>query len=411
MTALLQNGFVQTALVISAPYLLPKGIRLVRSVLNPAPKGTRGTAHPAFANRPPPRMLVDSPRLAIFRLFLAALGVSVALFSALSPPHNLFLSLSTPHSFLSSIFPTLRHPLDIRLATETLARAWSHTLGRPLSEPELALASRLQTLDARLAYIAYGAGPLMQCAWCRPPGTASAAGLLGTDYLLAIAPGTAVAYLTALAGCGLLLSGNGRDRWRAWMVFAVVAGAGVEVWKRLTWDGARGGVGGKISMLHSELHLARTLFFTLLLVLSFLAHPAMIPAPPPSASSLIAPAIAAITSQTEGVLNRLRALSLQRMAILQKEEFRDEVNYFWTTASRDSSLARSDPRIQRVLETQFRIPGGPTEQFEQWLMDALGPTRVPVRNGSFTEGREETDEEDEDEEEKNSGAGEVPLTA
>ncbi|CDR35542.1 RHTO0S01e01640g1_1 [Rhodotorula toruloides] len=405
MTAILQNGLVQTALVISAPYLVPKGIRLVQSFLNPAPKGSRAPAHPAFVNRPPPRMLVDSPRLAIFRLFLVALGVSVAVFSALSPPHNLFLSLSTPHSFLSSLFPTLRHPLDIRLATETLARAWSHSLGRPLSEPELALASRLQTLDARLAYIAYGAGPLMQCAWCRPPGTASAAGLLGTDYLLAIAPGTAVACLTALTGCGLLLSGNGRERWRAWMVLAVVTGAGVEVWKRLTWDGARGGVGGKISMLHSELHLARALFFTVLLVLSFLAPPATIPSPPPSASSLLAPAISAISAQTEGVLDRLRALSLQRMAILHKEEFREQVTTFWTSAAHDSSLARSDPQIQDVLETQFRVPGGPTEQFEKWLMSSLGPVRVQVRHGG-AEG------EREDEEESEGGEGEeVSLTA
>lgn len=73
--------------VISAPYLLPKGIRLVQYFLNPTPKGTRVPAHPALANRPPPRTLVDSPRLAIFRLFLVALGVSVAVFSALSPPH------------------------------------------------------------------------------------------------------------------------------------------------------------------------------------------------------------------------------------------------------------------------------------------------------------------------------------
>lgn len=226
-------------------------------------------------------------------MFVCAFGLSLAVFSALNPPEvrytldsspslpriysgadrleilrpgaqNLFLSLSTPHSTLSRLFPFLRHPLDIRLATETLARAWSHTLlhHRPLDEPELALLNRLQSLDARLVYIAYGAKPLMQCEWCRPPGGGNMSSLGGTiiglDYLLASAPTILIAYLTTLAACGLLLSGNGRQRWRIWIVIPIVGGLGAEAYMRLTWDGGRGQAasGASISMVRSLLSLS-----------------------------------------------------------------------------------------------------------------------------------------------------------
>ncbi|BGP51203.1 translation termination factor GTPase eRF3 [Rhodotorula kratochvilovae] len=284
---------------------------------------------------------------------------------------NLFLALSSPRSALARLFPLLRTPLDLRVATESLARAWSSSLGRPLSDEELALASRLQTLDARLAYIAYGAGPLLQCGWCRPPGSASAAGLLGTDYLLAIAPGVSVAYLAALAGCGLLLSGNGRERWRKWAVMATLAGALYELWERLTWDGARGGIGGNVTMLHSQLHLLRTLFSTLLLVLSFLAPAAPLAPPTPSTSALVGPAVASIAAQSEAVLHRLRALSVQRMAVLHDDDMREKINAFWASASHESDLARADPQVRRIVE-QLRAEAGPSETFSAWVEGSSG---------------------------------------
>ena len=98
----------------------------------------------------------------------------------------------------------------------------------------------------------------MQCEWCRPPGgggsTSSWGGaLIGLDYLLASAPTILIAYLTTLAACGFLLSGNGRQRWRIWIVLAIVGGVGAEAYMRLTWDGGRGqaAVGGSISMVRS----------------------------------------------------------------------------------------------------------------------------------------------------------------
>ncbi|KAG0663397.1 hypothetical protein C6P46_002736 [Rhodotorula mucilaginosa] len=336
----------------------------------------------------------DSPQLAGFRLFVCAFGLSLAVFSALNPPENLFLSLSTPHSTLSRLFPFLRHPLDIRLATETLARAWSHTLlhHRPLDEPELALLNRLQSLDARLVYIAYGAKPLMQCEWCRPPGGGNMSSLGGTiiglDYLLASAPTILIAYLTTLAACGFLLSGNGRQRWRIWIVIPIVGGLGAEAYMRLTWDGGRGQAasGASISMIHSQLHVLRSLFFASLLTISYLAPASFHPIPAllqPDTSTIVAPALAAITNQGEDALQRLRALSIARMAVLHEDRSRKEVTDFWTSASTESRLARSDPVIVSALETRLRrrtsSGPGPSETFAAWVEEA---TALPAANAA-----------------------------
>ncbi|KPV71510.1 uncharacterized protein RHOBADRAFT_56552 [Rhodotorula graminis WP1] len=391
MSGLLSNGMVQTAALIASPYLVPRLVRLAQAWLNPRPKGARAPAHPA--SRPPARQRrrPDSSNLAAFRLFVVTLGVSLALFSALSPPHNLFLSLSTPHSTLSTLFPVLRRPLDLRLSTDTLARLWTASLAgrRPLTDDELLLASRLQTLDARLAYIAYGAAPLTQCAWCRPTGSNSATGLLGTDYLLSVLPGVAVAYLTALAGSGLLLAGNGRERWRVWAVMAVMGAAGYEMWMRLTWDGARGGVGGIVTMLHSKLHLLRTLFSALLLVASFLAPAASVPPAQPTTAALVAPAVASLAAQNEAVLHRLRALSMQRMAVLHDDDMRDKVTAFWAAASHESALARADPSVRRIVEAQLRAGGDASASaaFRVWVEGVMRPPGEDAGATAAGEGR------------------------
>ncbi|ORY54145.1 hypothetical protein BCR35DRAFT_310419, partial [Leucosporidium creatinivorum] len=273
---LVSFGTAQTLLLLAAPWLLPKGISLVRSVFSPSPAGTRTSLHPAY--RPPSRPR-DSPSRAHFRLLLISLSLSLAVFSLLLPPHNLFLSLSTPQSTLQSFFPALRTPLDLRLATETLARAWSVRLGRELGDEELGLLGRLQTLDARAVYVAYGTTPLMHCSWCRPGE--------GLDFLLMLAPGLGLEYLLVLAVMGLLL-GGGRKHWRSWMVVALLVGGAVEAYMRVSWAGPR--AGGSVMMLHSTLHLLRYTYFSLLLLVAYLLPPALV-SHSNSAASLISPAI------------------------------------------------------------------------------------------------------------------------
>ncbi|GAA5972943.1 hypothetical protein JCM11641_000332 [Rhodosporidiobolus odoratus] len=401
MAGLLSNGLVQLALVSATPILLPKAIRLGQAFLNPRPAGKRTPADPQpMPQKPPP----DDSRFAALRLFILALGVSLAVFSALNPPHNLFLLLSPPHSLLSQLLPSFRRPLDLRLATETLAKAWQAHLARPLADSELALAQRLQTLDARLAYIAYGAGPLMSCSWCKPPGTtATAAGLLGTDYFLAIAPSVALVYLSALAAAGVMLAGNGRQRYRKWPVMATVGMAAWESWQRLTWEGARGGVGGSVSMLHTHLHLIRLVFTLFLLILSYLAPPAPPPLQQPTTASILGPTLSIITTQTETALHRIRALSLLRKAVLQNEDYREKVTAFHARSAREATLARPSPAIKCLLKEQIRPA---MEASRAWLDVAMSVPRSDggevKREGETeeAEGEEERDHEEDEEDDR-----------
>ncbi|GAA5878713.1 hypothetical protein JCM3774_000482 [Rhodotorula dairenensis] len=388
----MNSGLVQTALLIAAPYLLPKVIRVGQSFLNPKPKGQRNPVHTYNGPSRDTIAAADSPRLAAFRLFVCALGLSLCVFSALNPPENLFLSLSPPHSFLSRLFPCLRHPLDIRLATETLSSAWSRTLlRRPLAEPELALLARLQTLDARLVYVAYGAGPLMHCMWCRSPGVVPTGSVFGLDYALALLPLTGIAYLVTLAGCGLLLSGNGRARFRSWIVVLLLGGMAAEVWARLTWDSGRGqtAVGAPIAMIHSQIHVLRSLFFASLVAVSYLApatrrlcHAGGAP-PPPGTSTIITPALVAIAQQSESALHRLRALSVARMAVLHDDRFRKEVTDFWTSASCESRLARSDPAVLSALETRLRGSSSSSSNLGNTSSSREGREEGPGPSASF----------------------------
>ncbi|GAA5982345.1 hypothetical protein JCM5350_006151 [Sporobolomyces pararoseus] len=397
---MLDHGLLQTGLLLAAPFLLPSAFKHIQSFLNPTPKGATTTQLRSTVERT--ERIKDGRNLAVFRLFVVTLGVSISLFTALLPPHNLFLSLSKPHSFLSRFFPILRYPLDIRLATETLHRAWVHQLSRPLTDTELLLIQRLQTLDARLGYIAYGSNPILSCTWCRPFSTGG--GATGGDYLVSILPGVLIAYLAMLSGMGLLMSGNGREKWRVWAVGAVLVGLGNEVWKRLLWEGLRGGIsqGQTVSMLHSRLHVQRSILAALLLLIAYFAPTSPIPASSSSqfsnrvsTSSIVTPAISGIVNQSEELLEKLRCLSIERMAILHHDSYRSKVNHFWETASKESKLARSDPTVQVLLDQSQGLEA--SKQFREFVERSFKVGRSgELGEGGSQGGNGDSDAEDEE---------------
>ncbi|GAA5888851.1 hypothetical protein JCM16303_002543 [Sporobolomyces ruberrimus] len=408
---MLENGLVQTGLLLAAPFLLPPVLKHVQSFLNPSPKGTRSTpVREKYERRK------DGTPLASFRLFIATLGVSISLFTALSPPHNLFLSLSKPHSFLSRLFPILRYPLDVRLATETLHRAWIHSLSRSLSPTESLLIQRLQTLDARLSYIAYGTGPILDCTWCKPSSSS-------LDHFLSILPGILIVHVVVLGTIGLLLIGNGRERWRVWAIGAVGGALGNEVWKRLVWEGTmRGGSLGQgqtVSMLHTQLHVQRSLLSALFLLFAYFAPPTSIPlhnsttttttSTPITTSSVIGPTLDQLVGQSQELLEKLRCLSIERMAILHHDEYRSRVNEFWSVASQESKLARSDPTVRALLEQEEengQVREGMTKEFGEFVERNFvrGLNRKSnVREGEGEGEEEQGEEEGISEEETNDG--------
>lgn len=149
-------------------------------------------------------------------------------YSAISPPQNIFLSLapSSSKSMLSRVMPVLRKPLHIRTPTDQLAKKWSTQTKKDLSQDSLLLLSRLQNLDARLAYIAYGEKPLLYCEWCRSPSS----GNYNLDYFFYNLPFLALSYLILLVILGSATFGD----WNYWRIIMVI-GAGAGFTGEITW--------------------------------------------------------------------------------------------------------------------------------------------------------------------------------
>lgn len=208
------------------PFILPKVINGVRAWKEAK---SNGPTQPSQSSPPIPSS--NSPS----RLLLLSLALSLSFFSVAFAPPNIFLSLSPPRTMLETI-PVLRQSLDIRTSTEILASRWERQSGE-LAVDQLNLLARLQTLDARIAYVTHGAAPLLHCNWCKNP--SSLDGGHHMDYLLYNSPSFAMAYLIILSLLGVMTGGNYR-RWRTLLFWGVGGAAAVESWYRITWDTTSG---------------------------------------------------------------------------------------------------------------------------------------------------------------------------
>lgn len=106
--------------VLAAPVLLPKAIGHAQRFLNPSPKGQRTSLGQGRPPTPPPPP--DDARYAALRLFVLTLGVSVSLFTALSPPHVRSLASLVVRANLTRFLTTYRtssspSPLPTRSST------------------------------------------------------------------------------------------------------------------------------------------------------------------------------------------------------------------------------------------------------------------------------------------------------
>lgn len=171
------------------------------------------------------------------RTIILSLAFFFYMYSAIAPPQNIFLSLaSSPStSTFSRLLPILRKPLNIRTPTEKLAQRWATQTRKELSPDNLYLLSRLQNLDARLAYVAHGENPLLHCEWCRSPSS----GNYSLDYFFYNLPFLSLSYLILLIILGSATFGDW-NYWRALLVSGSCVGFSGEILVRL-WIASMGG--------------------------------------------------------------------------------------------------------------------------------------------------------------------------
>ena len=213
---------------------------------------------------------------------------------------------------------------------------------------------------------------LVACEWCKSPSATGGP----KDHLVFVLPGIALMYIAVLVAVGVLTAGQ-RLRWRSWAVWSLAAAAMAEVYVRLSYVGIRATAVTMVrpsqllpvhysadppGQLHSQLHAARFAFFALLLTLSFFAPCAPTPDPRLSTSTTyLAPTLAALTAQTEALVNRLRAVSLQRMALLHDGDSRDKVRFYSVSSSTGAltSCATDQPLLVRRRARVARRQSGP----------------------------------------------------
>lgn len=144
----------------------------------------------------------------------------------------------------------------------------------------------------------------------------------------------------------------------------------------------------------------RHVFFAVLLFGAYFVRPRLIPHKPSSAGFL-QPPLLAIGSQADQLLQRLRAISLQRMSILHHAPLRAkvsphpllcmwrcssggsfadtapvdpfldclQVSAFWAKAEQESEWARADGEVEGAMAK--RQGGGEAAEFRRWIDGAM----------------------------------------
>ncbi|KAM0791039.1 hypothetical protein ACM66B_004335 [Microbotryomycetes sp. NB124-2] len=337
---------VLTLASLAAPFVLPRALQLAYSWLHVTPKGTRTPlnahvqGHIHAAGTTDTRHSRDNATTSVIRLAIASVAVSLSLVRALTAPHNLFLSLAPSSNILHLVLPVLRTPLDVRTSTDSLARAWLAKLGRSqLDDDQLALLGRMQTLEARMIYIAHGKDALLNCHWCNPT-------LASSDFLILTLVSLVVHYLVALGVVGFLTTSD-RIQWRRWLVGTVIGGALVEVWSRLNW---RGSTGGQVVMINAECLFVRHCFLAATFALSYFAKPK---APEPEWTGtvdVLQGTMQALSDRSGLLLDELQIHETERRVFATNELLRQRVLENSKRLGFEIQSARSDSIVREARD-------------------------------------------------------------
>ncbi|KAM0749978.1 hypothetical protein T439DRAFT_348685 [Meredithblackwellia eburnea MCA 4105] len=368
---------IQTVLVLAGPFLIPRVYRVLRRSISSrsSPSNTSNNL-PPLPPLPPPRPIPRS--LQHIRLLIFTLGLTLSLSLALVfPPSNLFLTLAPSHSLPQLLIPTLRTPIDIRTPTTVLSdRLLAHSNQPTLAPEQEALLSAMQTLDARIVYTAVGASPLLYCNWCYTPSSDKGA----RDFMLYNLPGLGVEYILVLAATKVL---GGMRRWVLGALLTAMVG---ETWFRVSWVPMAGHAAGGV-MVHSQSHLLRHLFFSLLFLVSFFFPPSQNTQRAVTATSYLEPQLKGLGDRLEAVVELVRTMGLVKGAVGRNEALRDTNLTNQTKQTRLSVLAQKDPTLQ-ALRSNAALSEVEREAFEGMIERVLGRVLLRDVNNGEGEGNE-----------------------
>ncbi|PLW17866.1 hypothetical protein PCASD_02426 [Puccinia coronata f. sp. avenae] len=216
------------------------------------------------------------------------------------------------------------------------------------------LIRKLNTLDARLLYSTLGPAPFLGCSWCRPPSSKAN----GSDHLYFSLARLGFEYASLLLVVGLMTTGasqlNTKRRvWRARLGFltmfvfvfeAVLLSLLVRIPSLLTaMDSAR--------MTWDALFLFRSALFALFFLAAWWAVVSEPPRDLLTPSAKLGFGLAALASDLDSLVNRLRLTALQRTALMKDGDYRTRIQQFWEKVERQATQASSSASIESLKDT------------------------------------------------------------
>jgi hypothetical protein len=323
------NRILFTLVPLFAPRVIPRLITFYRELRT-------------SSSRPNVRPVPADARRALNILFIAV---------------AVFLVLSLPRFADENIFART----EARLMTENsvlFARLAAQRPGETLTDSDLRLRDRLQTMDGRLLYLQYGHDVLANCPFCTTKEAET--------FLYYAAPAIAAPHLLHLAIIGFItahtVAGPDAARWRVWAGFGALALGLAEFYVTVYYDqtGNRAAVrASDISFFHWNVRTIRYIAFALFdSVLAYLIYLAatrrffLVPSPPMEEAI---ERTAVLASRIEAQVVKTQSLGALRNAVMREPKLRTQLEQYW---ARERDVMAEVDQDQQVVEQMNKAMGG-----------------------------------------------------
>ncbi|KAH9835332.1 uncharacterized protein C8Q71DRAFT_837178 [Rhodofomes roseus] len=252
--------------------------------------------------------------------------------------HTLYILYTLILCWPFNLFSRLHIPLNASPDTirSTLVRRAGLDVDAPLPRSLEELLTRLSAFEMRTLYVRFGQAVLQECEHCKT----------FNDYALFALPRAFLEYVREVAIIGMLtIRETGRERWRTYVVGALICAAVAEAYWIATAaiDVPENGL--DVFMWHDMLWALRQLVF---LVTPLLTH-FLLPSTPSYASNPTAPAHAAQLA-LEQASRRLVTLRYTRGAVMRDPRMRAAAGDWWERQRVEGEWAREDETVRRVAD-------------------------------------------------------------
>ncbi|KAI5121131.1 hypothetical protein M0805_002803 [Coniferiporia weirii] len=338
------DTFFLASLVTVAPWLY---ITLGRRDVGQPANSSQQTN--SARNPQQPQTWVDSgpaPRRTFFSIFIAVHCLYVLYNLCVLAPPNIFTSLRIP----------LTEPSD------SIRARFLHLASAPALPGGLErLLVRLQSYEARIAYVRFGHAVAHGCEHCDS----------FDDFALYALPRPLFEYVVQAAVVGIVtIRGTGREGWRYRGLGAVVAAALLETYFIMTADMRISAENKFAFMIHDTALRIRCLFFLVLPPLLHLLPPSR---KPPSPLTIL-PSLAVLADQS---IARLQLLRYTTGALSRDPVLRDTANAWWARRRSEGNTALHDPALNEMA-TKLGLGID-----EEGLLRSRARTMIELLKGGF----------------------------